>query len=288
MQHVDAGGRQYLELITTLLQRARLADPTAGLWEAADLQWWWRRDQHADPADARFWLDDDGWPVAAVVVTDWGDRRWCDVITGARGNGAAANAAWTDAQQRAQRMTPPIDMSMGDDDAIGQVLARQAGFTGTDESFVSCWMDAAARPAVSALAAGYRLVDRTSDPERPHHMIRRSGTPVAERLAECSLYRPELDLAVVAPDGSVAAYGLFWADPVTGVGLIEPMRTEDEHRNIGLGRHVLTAGLALLAEAGCTRFKVSYLDGYEPAKRLYLSGGFVPFSSSRTLVRSET
>ncbi len=59
-------------------------------------------------------------------------------------------------------------------------------------------------------------------------MVGRNGGRVAELLAECSLYRPELDLAVYAPRGEVAGYGLFWADPETGVGLVEPMRTEDE------------------------------------------------------------
>ena len=34
-------GFQYLEAVTLLLQRIRSADPTAGLYEAADLQWWW-------------------------------------------------------------------------------------------------------------------------------------------------------------------------------------------------------------------------------------------------------
>jgi len=28
-----------------------------------------------------------------------------------------------------------------------------------------------------------------------------------------------------APGGEIAGYGLFWADPVTGVGLVEPMMT---------------------------------------------------------------
>jgi hypothetical protein len=78
-------------------------------------------------------------------------------------------------------------------------------------------------------------------------MARRNGAQVAERLARCSLYRPELDLMVEAPDGGVAGYGLFWADPVTGVGLVEPMRTEDAHQRLGSGRHVLTSGLVRLA-----------------------------------------
>ena len=31
-----------LNATTTVLQRARLADPLFGMWEAADVQWWWR------------------------------------------------------------------------------------------------------------------------------------------------------------------------------------------------------------------------------------------------------
>jgi hypothetical protein len=30
-------------LVTELLQQHRLADPVGGLWEAADLQWWFTR-----------------------------------------------------------------------------------------------------------------------------------------------------------------------------------------------------------------------------------------------------
>ncbi len=46
------------------------------------------------------------------------------------------------------------------------------------------------------------------------------------------MYRADLDLAVYAPNGDIAAYGLFWADPVTGVGLVEPMRTEDAYQGL--------------------------------------------------------
>jgi hypothetical protein len=35
-----------LNATTTVLQRARLADPLGGMWEAADVQWWWRRPRH--------------------------------------------------------------------------------------------------------------------------------------------------------------------------------------------------------------------------------------------------
>jgi hypothetical protein len=79
---VEVSGSDYLDAVTRLLQRRRLADPTGGVWEAADFQWWWRRERPSDQLGQSFWLDDDGEPVAAVTLNDW-DGTWeCDVIAG--------------------------------------------------------------------------------------------------------------------------------------------------------------------------------------------------------------
>ena len=75
-------GRAYLDTVTELLQRHRNAYPDGGVWEAADLQWWWRKDQHQDPRNQVFWDD------AAIVITDWGRKLGCDLLgqTQAAGN----------------------------------------------------------------------------------------------------------------------------------------------------------------------------------------------------------
>jgi len=109
---------------------------------------------------------------------------------------------------------------------------------------------------------------------------------VGERLSECSLYQPGLDLAIYAPNGEVAGYSLFWADPVTHIGLVEPMRTEDRYQRLGLARHLLTAGMDRLASAGCSALKVTYVEGNLAAQRLYLGAGFVPLSTSRAYRRA--
>jgi predicted N-acetyltransferase YhbS len=75
---------------------------------------------------------------------------------------------------------------------------------------------------------------------------------------------------VAAPDGEPAGYGLFWADPVTGVGLVEPMRTEQAHENRGIASHILATGLSRLAAHGCRQLKVSNDLG------IYLRAGFGP------------
>jgi len=74
-------------------------------------------------------------------------------------------------------------------------------------------------------------------------MIARNGELVEARLRQCSLYDPTLDLAVEDADGSVAGYALFWFDLATLVGLLEPMRVEDEYQRRGLARMLLTNGL---------------------------------------------
>jgi GNAT superfamily N-acetyltransferase len=107
----------------------------------------------------------------------------------------------------------------------------------------------------------------------------------SRRLAECSLYRPTLDLAIYSPSREPAAYGLFWADPVTGVGLVEPMRTADPYQGLGLARHLFAVGLDRLASAGCSRLKVSFDPLNEPARRLYRGAGFHPVSATRTYIR---
>lgn len=281
-----AADLEYLALVTTLLQTARSAHPTAGVWEAGDLQWWWRRDQHADAAEATFWLDGEQ-PVAAVVCMNWGDRIGCDVLGTDPLGTAAMEVAWPHARAHLDAHRDlPVEMTITDDNLALLDAVASAGFEPTDDVGVPTWMAAADRPALPPLPNGFALVSRADDPARPHPMIGRNGEQVAARLAECSLYRPDLDLAIYDPDGEVAGYALFWADPVTRVGLVEPMRTEDRYHRKGLGRAILAAGLDRLAAHGCTRLKVTYIATNEGARGLYLGAGFGPGVPDRTYRRA--
>lgn len=286
MERRNAAGREYLVLVTELLQRARLATDEGGEWEAADMQWWWPRDQHADPEDATFWFDDAGRPVAAVTFNDWGHHLGCEVLTIPDATDLAPTTLWPHALARVELLgAKPIEVAVGDNDVATGALLRGAGFAAVEPAAMSCWMPAGDRAAVPTIAAGYSLRSIAERATDPHHMAARNGLHVRERLGECSLYRPELDLYIEAPDGAVAGYGLFWADPVTGVGLVEPMRTEEGHQNKGLGRHLLRSGLELLAQSGCSRLKVTYLENNDPARLLYLGSGFQARTRSQTYQR---
>jgi GNAT superfamily N-acetyltransferase len=260
MNPQPASGPEHLRLATTLLRRMRLASPEGGIWEAADIQWWSRLDQRS----GRFWLDGDGEPVAAFLTTGFRNGIQCDVLV-PPDNVAFARDVW----QTAIARVGAVEFTVRLDDETGRGALEYAGYTLTDPAgVVACWLDAADRPPVPGLPDGYRLLSRAGDRDRPHPMIARNGEQVEARLRACSLYRPELDLELVAPDGQAAGYGLFWADPVTGVGLVEPIRTEDAHQGRGLASHLVAVGLDLLAVNGCRRLKVCNDRG------LYLRAGF--------------
>ena len=134
----------------------------------------------------------------------------------------------------------------------------------------------------------YRPCSRLDTMLRPHHMIERSGRDVETRLRQTPLYRPELDLVVLDDHDRCAAYGLFWFDPQTATGLVEPMRTEDDHQRRGLGRYLLTAGIDLLARAGAERIKICYQPGNPAATELYRSVGFEPEKQTDLFSRRAT
>jgi ribosomal protein S18 acetylase RimI-like enzyme len=282
VREVRASGLEYLALATELLQRARLTDPAAGLWEAADLQWWWRTPRRSDSIDQLFWIDDEG-PVAGVVLTDW-SRAWgCDPIV-VPGAGVSLAHVWARAVEAIDGLRlEAVEVLVRDDDVELLDLLVGTGFVAGDEHSGTTGMDAARRPEVGRLPEGFVLVDRAEGTTRPHPMRRRSGEGVEARLRQCSLYDPALDLAVETAAGEVAGYALFWFDPVTKVGLVEPMRVEDAYQRRGLARALLTTGLDRLAERGASRLKVGYAT--DVARRLYVGAGFHVTSTERSYSR---
>ncbi len=277
-------GQEYLGLATALLERMRLASPTGGIWEAADVQWWSRTERRTDADGQLFWLAD-GEAVAAVVRTEFGDSVQCDVHAGP---GADARAVWAEALRWAEELREARDLGAAavaaefpvrDDDATGIAAVTAADYRpDSSGGVVASWLPAASRPPVPPIPEGFRLLSRADEPGEPHPMATPNGPDVGRRLLGCSLYRRDLDLRVLAPDGQLAGYGLFWPDPVTGVGLVEPMRTEDVYQRRGIASHLLATGLDRLAQCGCDSLKVCSDIPF------YLRAGFRPLPSAAAAV----
>lgn len=88
-------------------------------------------------------------------------------------------------------------------------------------------------------------------------------------IQNAPLYRRDLDLVAVAPDGAIGAFCTIWFDDVTRSAYVEPLATVPAHRRLGLGRALLTEGLRRLQRMGATR---AFVGGFSPAANaLYAS-----------------
>ncbi len=72
-------------------------------------------------------------------------------------------------------------------------------------------------------------------------------------IQRCPLYRRDLDIIALAPDGVIAAITTFWYDDDTRTAYIEPVATVPEHQRRGLARAVITEGLRRVQRLGAMR-----------------------------------
>jgi ribosomal protein S18 acetylase RimI-like enzyme len=86
-------------------------------------------------------------------------------------------------------------------------------------------------------------------------------------------YRPDLDLAAIAPDGEHAALACAMLDSRNDFGDFEPVGTDPKYRRLGLGRAVMLEAFRRLRDLGATQAFV--VTGGEPyhANRFYQSLG---------------
>jgi mycothiol synthase len=141
------------------------------------------------------------------------------------------------------------------------------------------------------LPAGFRLVEGPHDPAAWAALFNESFVDhwnhepwTAEKVQHWQgepNYRADLDLAIVAPDGVLAAFCWGGLDSevnaISGLqeGHIGLLGSRRGYRGIGLGRAILFAGLRALAAAGARSASLS-VDADSPtgATRLYESAGF--------------
>jgi ribosomal protein S18 acetylase RimI-like enzyme len=86
------------------------------------------------------------------------------------------------------------------------------------------------------------------------------------------LYRRDLDIVAVAPDGELAAFCTVWFDDITRTAVFEPVGTHPNHQRRGLGKAVMSEGLRRAQRLGATLATVSSYG--TAAHALYESMGF--------------
>ena len=97
------------------------------------------------------------------------------------------------------------------------------------------------------------------------------------------IYRHDLDIVAVSPDGELAAFCTVWFDNVTRTAVFEPVGTHPAHQKRGLGKAVMSEGLRRAQKLGATLATVSsYSTG---AHALYHSMGFTEFDLLEPWIR---
>lgn len=146
-------------------------------------------------------------------------------------------------------------------------------------------LPAAAGYTVRALGDGPELLERcyasglAFHPDDISHAVgNRAHIGWYRNIQNAPLYRRDLDLVAIAPDGAVASFCTIWFDDVTRTGAFEPVGTVPAHQRRGLARAVMAEGLRRLQRMGAT---MAYVGSYAlEAHNLYAAMGFTEFELS--------
>ena len=192
-----------------------------------------------DAAEARLSeASDDGWRLVVWTMADDGRRR-AELERRGYVRQGAVETQW---RRRLDRPLPPAPIAPG-------YVVRPVG-------------------------AGLELLERCYASGLAFHegdtrvAVENRDDPAWYRNVQTApLYRRDLDLVAVAPDGAIAAFCTVWFDDVTRSAYLEPVATVPAHRRRGLGRAVATEGLRQARRLGAD---LALVFGYTPhANALY-------------------
>jgi GNAT superfamily N-acetyltransferase len=95
------------------------------------------------------------------------------------------------------------------------------------------------------------------------------------KVMETPGFDAEREMLVVAPDGELAAFLVYWLDPVSRCGLFEPVGCAEHYQRRGLVKALMHHTLGLMRDAGMTRAMVKHELDNPASTAAYAAVGFV-------------
>jgi mycothiol synthase len=153
------------------------------------------------------------------------------------------------------------------DDNVRQEILQKRGYTkrpGENREYSHRWDLNTALPDVS-VAEGYsiRALHGPKDlparswasfkgfhPDDPEDQY--DGWEWYLNIQRAPLYRQNLDIVAVDPNGEFVSFCTVWFDDVTRTGAFEPVATHPDHRRLGLAKAVIHEGVHRLKRLGAT------------------------------------
>lgn len=198
-----------------LLLARRSEDLAAGLWEAADMEWRWATGK-TDTFHTTLWAGTDGGDVAFLSVVQ-------STRNAARDGVYEAACAWLPSAEPAVRAkvvpamvarltalsasaASPVAIIADERDPDLCIRLEEAGFRRDPaQDMTQMWRPRGAC-GTAPLPPGFWFDDeRTGATGESHPLVKRNGPHVAERLHDCSVYRPDLDPRIRVEDEAVVA-----------------------------------------------------------------------------------
>lgn len=259
-----------------------------------DIDWW--RSSEEDPRAiflTQLWFDGQrpvawAWPVDdqvdIVVHPDYPALH-------------DAALAWAEAEYvRRQGDAPekPLSAWSFTTDATRTAALTARGYRATERGQVHFTQPIAAPfGASSSLPPGYRFDHVRGPADIPRRVaVQRAAfesefmsDAIARAVQASPTYRPELDLVIVAPDDSYAAFSLIWLDEANRVGVFEPLGVAAAHWRRGLGKALMAEGLRRLAGLGARTACVQTGIDNHRARGLYAAAGFTELDRNYVWVR---
>lgn len=258
-----------------------------------DIDWWRSADE--DPRavyNVHLWFDD-GRPVAWA----WPVDDQVDIVVHADYPALHdAALAWAEEEYR-QRQGEIPEKPMRAWSFISDTTRRAAlaarGYQRTEDGLVLYTQPVAAAPQPPTLPPGYRFdhvrgeadIARRVAVQRAAFESEFMTEAIARAVQASPTYQPELDLVIVAPDDTYAAFALIWLDDANHVGVFEPLGVGAGHWRRGLGRALMAEGLRRLAAREARTACVQTGFDNHRARDLYVAAGFVELDRNYVWIR---
>ena len=276
-----AGEEDYARMRRLLVDIYAIGGPPV-YCTVGDLDWWrFADDDPAAVTQTQLWLDDPGELIGFV----WPGDDQVDMMVHPRHRAIEEEMlAWAEQRSRAAGPSESAKLrawSFTRDDVRNRLL-QQRGYERSDTFFSYRGFDLDQPFVEPRLPPGYavRNVQGEADVEQRVAVHRDAFAPSRMTVAKhqavmrAPTYRPELDLVVVAPDGSFAAFCIVWFDEANRIGVFEPVGCHSAHRRRGLGTAVLREGMRRLKALGAHTAEVNGLGGESGGTLLYEATGF--------------
>ncbi len=210
-------------------------------------------------ANTRLWFDDDQ-PVAWAYVDEFNNLWWeLDSQYGELIGGELIELGETCIRKKlGKRETATLDTNCREDYAERISFLRQHGFKQTGGFNISMTRQLLEPIPAPTLQLGFVIrpiagIEEAEAVATTHRAAFATEYMTTENrliIMNTSGYDPSLDLLVVTPDGTIAAYCTCSVNDQTKIGNTDPIATHPSYQRIGLAHGLLLMGLKLLKERG--------------------------------------